>query len=103
LRGFVNIYHDIISFPEVFASFVPLLHEIVKENKIPESLQLKMTSIASLIKGKIDEHEKLQQPLRMRMKKSVPIKQFNPRFEEKYSTILLALFSFHEECACVLI
>jgi len=84
LRGFVNIYHDIISFPEVFTSFVPLLHEIVKENKIPESLQLKMTSIASLIKGKIDEHEKLRQPLRMRMKKPVPIKQFNPRFEENF-------------------
>lgn len=84
LRGFVNIYHDIVSFPEVFASFVPLLNEIVKENKIPETLRLKMTSIASLIKGKIDEHEKLRQPLRMRMKKPMPIKQFNPRFEENF-------------------
>lgn len=84
LRGFVNIYHDIVSFPEVFTSFVPLLHEIVKENQIPESLQLKMTGIASLIKEKIDEHEKLRQPLRMRMKKPMPIKQFNPRFEENF-------------------
>lgn len=84
LRGFVNIYHDIVSFPEVFASFVPLLHEIIKENQIPESLQLKMTCIASLIKEKIDEHEKLRQPLRMRMKKPMPIKQFNPRFEENF-------------------
>lgn len=84
LRGFVNIYHDIVSFPEVFASFVPLLNEIVKENKIPETLRLKMTSIASIIKGKIDEHEKLRQPLRMRMKKPMPIKQFNPRFEENF-------------------
>lgn len=84
LRGFVNIYHDIVSFPEVFASFVPLLNEIVKENKIPETLRLKMTSISSLIKGKIDEHEKLRQPLRMRMKKPMPIKQFNPRFEENF-------------------
>ncbi|GLJ38313.1 hypothetical protein SUGI_0780240 [Cryptomeria japonica] len=84
LRGFVNIYHDIASFPEVFATFVPLLHEVAKENNIPESLQTIITGIAHLISEKIEEHHMLRQPLRMRMQKPVPIKQFNPRFEENF-------------------
>ncbi|KAH9309727.1 hypothetical protein KI387_037638, partial [Taxus chinensis] len=84
LRGFVNIYHDIVSFPEVFTSFVPLLHELAKEASIPVTLQTRMTGVAHLINEKIEEHQMLRNPLRMRLQKPVPIKQFNPRFEENF-------------------
>eukprot|EP01018_Ginkgo_biloba_P000384 Gb_34026 [translate_table: standard] len=84
LVGFVNMYQDIVSFPEVFFPFVPLLHEVANEEAMPKSLQDRMTGVAHLIKEKIDEHEMLRQPLRMRMQKPAPIKQFNPKFEENF-------------------
>eukprot|EP00252_Welwitschia_mirabilis_P014875 TRINITY_DN32930_c0_g1_i1.p1 TRINITY_DN32930_c0_g1~~TRINITY_DN32930_c0_g1_i1.p1 ORF type:complete len:905 (-),score=254.76 TRINITY_DN32930_c0_g1_i1:497-3211(-) len=84
LEGFLKIYEDIASFPEVFGPFKYILLDVVKENKMPASLKAKIISIAQLISEKVAEHEQLRQPLRVRVQKPVPIKQYNPRFEENF-------------------
>ena len=83
LSGFVEIHSNILSFPEVFSPFVSLLEALRKDNVLPEGLMTLTTEVHQFITEKVTEHESLRQPLRMRMSKPIPIKMFNPRFEEK--------------------
>ncbi|KAG0589628.1 hypothetical protein KC19_1G034800 [Ceratodon purpureus] len=84
LSGFVEVYSNILSFPEVFSPFVSLLEALKKENVLPEALMTLTTEVHQLIAEKVKEHETLRQPLQMRMSKPTPIKTFNPQFEENY-------------------
>ncbi|XP_077226917.1 nucleolar-like protein [Tasmannia lanceolata] len=84
LRGFVNIYEGLSSFPEIFLPISVLLHKVLKQENMPDLLRGNMKDVAELIKKKADEHQKLRQPLEMRKQKPVPIKLLNPKFEENF-------------------
>lgn len=88
LRGFVNIYEELSSFPEIFLPISALLHELLQKAELPGILRGNMENVIDLIKKKSDEHHMLRQPLEMRKQKPVPIKLLNPKFEEKYSLFL---------------
>lgn len=96
LRGFVNVYGELSSFPETFLPISTLMHKLVKQESIPDLLRDKMTDVAELIQKKANEHQMLRQPLQMRKQKPVPIKLLNPKFEEKY--VLLNYLSFYFFC-----
>ena len=83
LSGFAEVYSNILSFPEVFSPFLSLLEALSKDNVLPEGLMTLTTEVHQFIVEKVNEHDTLRQPLRMRMSKPVPIKTFNPQFEEK--------------------
>lgn len=83
LRGFVNIYDGLSSFPEIFLPVLTSLHQIEKEKKVPDALCEKIKDVSELIKSKVDEHHATRQPLQMRKKKPEPIKLLTPKFEEK--------------------
>lgn len=83
LSGFVEVYSNISSFPELFSPFLPLLDALKKENVLPESLMTLITEVHQFMTEKLDEHETSRQPLRMRVIKPTAIKTFNPQFEEK--------------------
>lgn len=83
LSGFVEVYSNISSFPELFSPFISLLGALKKDNLLPESLMTLTTEIHQFLVEKVNEHETLRQPLRMRMVKPIAIKTFNPQFEEK--------------------
>lgn len=83
LRGFVEIYDGLTSFPEIFLPIVTLLHEVSQQKHIPEALKDKCNDVSQLIKKKADETHKLRRPLQLRKQKPVPIKLLNPKFEEK--------------------
>ncbi len=72
-----------MSFPEVFSPFLSVLEAIPKQNALPETLQSLITHVAGYITERVIEHERLRQHLHMRVSKPVPLKGFNPRFEEK--------------------
>ncbi|KAF3782230.1 Nucleolar protein 14 [Nymphaea thermarum] len=84
LRGFVHIYDGISSFPELFGPVRSLLSEVSGQEKLPELLRNKMIELADTISKKSDELLMLRQPVQMRKQRPVPIKQFNPKFEENY-------------------
>ncbi|KAH0643386.1 hypothetical protein KY289_034360 [Solanum tuberosum] len=84
LKGFVNVYKDLISFPEIFTPISKLLCKLAGENHIPDALREKMKDVSQLIDTKSQEHHMLRQPLKMRKKKPVPIRMVNPKFEENY-------------------
>ncbi|XP_060215058.1 uncharacterized protein LOC132641933 [Lycium barbarum] len=84
LQGFVNVYKELISFPEIFMPISKLLCKLAGENHIPESLREKINGVSQLIDTKSEEHHLLRQPLKMRKKKPVPIRMVNPKFEENY-------------------
>ncbi|XP_031490340.1 uncharacterized protein LOC116257584 [Nymphaea colorata] len=84
LRGFVHIYDGISSFPELFGPVRSLLSEVSGQEKLPELLRKKMIELADMISKKSDELLMLRQPVQMRKQRPVPIKQFNPKFEENY-------------------
>ncbi|MCO5548652.1 hypothetical protein L7F22_002111 [Adiantum nelumboides] len=84
LEGFSHLYDDISCYPEVFYPFVPVLETL----SVSKHLSLVVSASISRLLGQIRVNgrktEKLRQPLRMRLKKPVPIKQFNPKFEENF-------------------
>ncbi|KAF3650088.1 Adenine nucleotide alpha hydrolases-like superfamily protein isoform 1 [Capsicum annuum] len=84
LQGFVNVYKDLISFPEIFMPISKLLCKLSGENHIPGALREKIEDVSQLIDTKAQEHHMLRQPLKMRKKKPVPIRMLNPKFEENY-------------------
>lgn len=83
LQGFVDVYKELISFPEIFTPISKLLYKLAGENHIPEALREKMKDVSEFIDTKCQEHHMLRQPLKMRKKKPVPIRMVNPKFEEK--------------------
>lgn len=83
LSGFVEIYSNIMSFPEVFSPFISLLEALKKDDVLPQGLMTLTSEVHQFIAEKVKEHETFRQPLRMRMSKPIPIKTFNPQFEEK--------------------
>ncbi|XWS23062.1 hypothetical protein CRYUN_Cryun29cG0089400 [Craigia yunnanensis] len=83
LRGFVEIYDGLNSFPEIFLPISTLLLEVSQQKHIPEALKDKFNDVSQLIKKKADENHTLRRPLHLRKQKPVPIKLLNPKFEEK--------------------
>ncbi|XP_019246979.1 PREDICTED: probable nucleolar complex protein 14 [Nicotiana attenuata] len=84
LQGFVNVYKELISFPEIFMLISKLLCKMAGENHIPDALREKIKDVSQLIDTKAQEHHMLRQPLKMRKKKPVPIRMLNPKFEENF-------------------
>ncbi|KAK6242607.1 hypothetical protein SCA6_007996 [Theobroma cacao] len=84
LRGFVEIYDGLNSFPEIFLPIATLLLEVSQQKHIPEALKDKFNDVAQLIKQKADEAHRLRRPLQIRKQKPVPIKLLNPKFEENF-------------------
>jgi hypothetical protein len=56
--------------------------------------------IIDLVKKRSDEHHASREPLRMRKKKPEPIKQLNPKFEEKYVFFWYFMFSVYTILSC---
>ncbi|KAG6708692.1 nucleolar protein 14 isoform X1 [Carya illinoinensis] len=84
LRGYVNIYEGLSSFPEIFLPISVLLLEVAQQENMPYVLQDKFKDVAQLIQTKAEEHYLLRHPLQMRKQKPVPIKLLNPKFEENF-------------------
>ncbi|XP_038973090.1 nucleolar protein 14 isoform X2 [Phoenix dactylifera] len=84
LKGFINVYEELSSFPEIFLPISALLHELLQKAKLPGILRGNMEDVIDLIKKKTDNHHVLRQPLQMRKQKRVPIKLLNPKFEENF-------------------
>ncbi|KAL5728623.1 hypothetical protein ACHQM5_001688 [Ranunculus cassubicifolius] len=84
LRGFVNVCGTHNSFPEIFSPISTLLHELVKQDNMPSTLQDSMRSVCEEIEKKTGEHYLLRVPLQMRKQKPVAIKLLAPKFEENF-------------------
>ncbi|KAI4357990.1 hypothetical protein L6164_001901 [Bauhinia variegata] len=84
LRGYINIYESLSSFPEIFLPVLRLLDEVAEQKNTPNLLRDKIKEVAEFIKLKVDEHHTLRRPLQMRKQKPVPIKLLNPKFEENF-------------------
>ncbi|XP_024521488.1 nucleolar protein 14-like [Selaginella moellendorffii] len=85
LKGFVTIYNDLPSTPEILKQFVPVLLELSSSKLLPKSLKATIIDTLELIHKTVEELEKFRQPLQLRLKKPTPIKQFNPKFEEDFA------------------
>ena len=83
LRGFVDIYKELSSFPEIFSPISMLLLEVAQQDNMPATLQDKFKDVAELINEQANKHLVTRKPLQMRKKKPVPIKLIAPKFEEK--------------------
>lgn len=59
------------------------------DKNLPAKVRALVAEICQHMDAKVKEYEAVRQPVRMRTKKPVPIKQFNPRFEEEYEWDLL--------------
>ncbi|KAF4353548.1 hypothetical protein F8388_024353 [Cannabis sativa] len=84
LQGYVNIYEDLSSFPEIFFPFSMLLREVAQQENIVGLLQDKIEDVAELITTKVHECYISRQPLQMRKQKPVPIRMLTPKFEEGF-------------------
>lgn len=84
LRGFVDIYGGLNSFPELFLPLARLLLDLAQQENMPAALQEKFKDAAEVIKKKVDEHHMVRRPLQMHKKNPVPIKLLNPKFEENF-------------------
>ncbi|KAL8052722.1 hypothetical protein ABFX02_05G024100 [Erythranthe guttata] len=82
LKGFVNIYEELKSFPEIFLPISKVLHELEEEDLVPDALKGELKSIAQHIQDKSQEYYLLRQPLRLRKVKI--IKTAVPKFEENF-------------------
>jgi nucleolar protein 14 len=102
LRGFVIIHEGLSSFPEIFLPISSLLQEILDRSELPGSLQDIFHEVIDLIKKRSDEHYASREPLRMRKKKPEPIKQLNPKFEEKYVFFGIICFRYTLFCSVLL-
>lgn len=94
LRGFVIIHEGLCSFPEIFMPVSSLLQQIMEKSKLPALLREIFQEIIDLIKKRSDEHHASREPLQMRKQKPEPIKQLNPKFEEKYVYLSFLVASF---------
>jgi nucleolar protein 14 len=83
LAGFCHIYEDISCYPEIFNPFVIVLQGLSEHRHLPLVIVEVSKKLHVQIQENVQKHEKVRQPLRMRIKKPTPIKQFNPKFEEK--------------------
>ncbi|KAF9674232.1 hypothetical protein SADUNF_Sadunf10G0106100 [Salix dunnii] len=84
LRGFVDIYKELSSFPEIFVPISMLLLEVAQQDNMPATLQDKFKDVAELINEQANKHLLTRKPLQMRKKKPVPIKLIAPKFEENF-------------------
>ncbi|KAK9076477.1 hypothetical protein SSX86_004811 [Deinandra increscens subsp. villosa] len=84
LQGYVNIYDEFKSFPEIFSPISSLIVGLAEQDHMPNALKDKLKAIVELINKKTDEHHMLRLPLQMRKQKPVPIKLLNPKFEEGF-------------------
>ncbi|CAA2945074.1 nucleolar 14 [Olea europaea subsp. europaea] len=82
LKGFVKSYEGFKSFPEIFLPISKLLGELLKQDYIPDALQVQIIDVNQLIEKKAQEYHLLRQPLRMRKPKI--IKTEIPKFEENF-------------------
>lgn len=95
LRGFVNVYENLASFPEIFMPMSSLLDEVIEQANIPDILRGNMEALTDLIKKKADKHETSRLPLQMRKQKPAPIKLLNPKFEEEYAFYISSCDMFY--------
>ncbi|KAI3838559.1 hypothetical protein MKW92_014493 [Papaver armeniacum] len=84
LRGFVQVYAEYKSFPEISMPISTLLNEVSKQNHIPDDLQEKINDVTKLIEMKVAEYHLVRQPLQLRKKRFEPIKMLNPKFEDNF-------------------
>ncbi|KAK1268297.1 hypothetical protein QJS04_geneDACA005298 [Acorus gramineus] len=84
IRGYVNLYEEFSSFPEIFSPVSSLLQEVQKQDNLPNSLLETIDDDVQLIKKKVYEHHTSREPLQMRKQKPVPIRLLNPKFEEDF-------------------
>ncbi|CAA2982656.1 nucleolar 14 [Olea europaea subsp. europaea] len=82
LEGFVKSYEGFKSFPEIFLPISKLLGELLKQDYIPDALQVQIIDVNQLIEKKAQEYHLLREPLRMRKPKI--IKTEIPKFEENF-------------------
>ncbi|RZC85331.1 hypothetical protein C5167_041516, partial [Papaver somniferum] len=84
LRGFVQVYEEYNSFPEIFMPIFTLLNEVSKQNHMPDELREKINDVTKLIETKVAEYHLVRQPLQLRKKRLEPIKMLNPNFEDNF-------------------
>ncbi|KAE8687351.1 Adenine nucleotide alpha hydrolases-like superfamily protein isoform 1 [Hibiscus syriacus] len=84
LRGFVEIYDGLSSFPEIFLPIATLLQEVSQQKLMPDALKDRFNDVSQLIKKKAGETQTLRRPLQLRKQKPLPIKLVNPKFEENF-------------------
>ncbi|KAK4785244.1 hypothetical protein SAY86_001933 [Trapa natans] len=84
IRGFLDIYGELSSYPEVFLPISATLLEVAENEKLPDELRKSLKDTAEIIKKKCDEYMLLRKPLQMRKQKPVPIKLVNPKYEENF-------------------
>jgi nucleolar protein 14 len=94
LRGFVIIHEELRSFPEIFMPISSLLQQILEKSDLPSLLREICHEVIDFIKKRSDEHYASREPLQMRKQKPEPIKQLNPKFEEKYVFIVTMCCQF---------
>ncbi|CAA3019360.1 nucleolar 14, partial [Olea europaea subsp. europaea] len=82
LKGFVKSYEGFKSLPEIFLPISKLLGELLKQDYIPDELQVQIVDVNQLIEKKAQEYHLLRQPLRMRKPKI--IRTEIPKFEENF-------------------
>ncbi|KAJ3676003.1 hypothetical protein LUZ60_003415 [Juncus effusus] len=85
LMGFVQVYADLNSFPEIFNSISVLLLAILERNELPDLLRTNLQNCEYFIERKITEHNNMRVPLQMHKKEFEQIKLMNPEFEENFA------------------
>ena len=102
LRGFVIIHEELRSFPEIFMPISTLMQQILEKSGLPALLREIFHEVIDFIKKRSDEHHASREPLQMRKQKPEPIKQLNPKFEEKYVFGVIMCCQFLVFCCSVL-
>ncbi|GBG69440.1 hypothetical protein CBR_g4135 [Chara braunii] len=82
LHGFVRIYRDLSPFPEIFSPVLHTLREL--KPAVPACISTLICAVEADIAQAAEYQITCRRPLRLHLKKPVPIKQFNPRFEENF-------------------
>ncbi|CAI5979229.1 unnamed protein product, partial [Closterium sp. NIES-65] len=85
LRSFALLYRPMQPFPEIFAPFLPTLAALAESGQLPEEIEQERAAWVKDIEGAVAEVEGSRQPLRLRVKRAVPEKQFNPKFESDFA------------------
>eukprot|EP00897_Mesotaenium_endlicherianum_P006282 jgi/Mesen1/5682/ME000288S04895 len=85
IKGFAAVYSTLPSFPEIFAPLLSTLGQLERQGHLPENLGQLLLEAEEMIRAEKEAGERIRQPVRMRAKRAVPIKQFNPRFEDNFA------------------
>ncbi|CAI5473376.1 unnamed protein product [Closterium sp. Yama58-4] len=85
LRSFALLYRPMQPFPEIFSPFLPTLAALAESGQLPEEIEQERAAWVKDIEGAVAEVEGSRQPLRLRVKRAVPAKQFNPKFESDFA------------------